>query len=291
MDKRKNKNLKICVAGLGIIGGSICLALKRAGYAVHGWNRSQLPREYAVNNGIIDGVAADFKSYDMVFVALPPEATVAFILNNEFKKGAVVSDICGVKKPIEAAICAEKRSFRYVGTHPMAGKEISGIEAACADLFDNASMVITKNAGTDEEALETVRALTKSMGFKCIVECSVEVHDKKIAYTSQLAHIVSNAYVKDADLECCLGFTGGSFQDMTRIAGVDENMWAALYLENAENVSEKIFSLINSLREIQAAVDAKDRENLAKVLGEGRKLFETSKKIVGSADISVIKLK
>ncbi|MDE6505298.1 MAG: prephenate dehydrogenase/arogenate dehydrogenase family protein [Clostridia bacterium] len=291
MEICKNKNIKICVAGLGIIGGSICLSLKRAQYEVFGWNRSQLPREYALNNGVIDGVAEDFENYDVVFVALPPEATVDFILNNRFKNGAVVADICGIKKPIEAAVCAEQRGFHYVGTHPMAGKEVSGIESACADLFDNASMVIAKNAETHTASLETVRTLTKEMGFKYIVECSAETHDKKIAYTSQLAHIVSNAYVKDEDLDCCLGFTGGSFQDMTRIAGVDENMWASLYLGNAENVSGKISSLINSLHEIKSAIDANDKNKLVEILAEGRKLFETSKKITQSADISVVKLK
>ncbi|MDE7329613.1 MAG: prephenate dehydrogenase/arogenate dehydrogenase family protein, partial [Clostridia bacterium] len=239
--------MKICVAGLGIIGGSICASLKRAGRAADGWNRSPLPLEYALNNGIIDGKVSSFLNYDVVFVALPPEATVKFIENTAFKNGAYVYDICGVKKPIETAVYRSKRNFYYVGTHPMAGKEISGIEAASETLFDGASMVITVNESTDKGALETICALTADMGFGRIVRCSAEVHDKKIAYTSQLAHIVSNAYVKDEDIDCCIGFTGGSFQDMTRIAGVDEAVWASLYLENAQNVSGKISSLIRSL--------------------------------------------
>ncbi len=283
--------MKICVAGLGIIGGSICLALKRAGYSVDGWNRSSLPREYALNNGIIDGVADEFEGYDAVFVALPPKATVGFILDNRFKDGACVYDICGVKAPIERAICRDKRNFSYVGTHPMAGKEISGIKAACADLFDGASMVITTNADTHLKALELIRRLTAEMGFGRIVECSAEIHDRKIAYTSQLAHIVSNAYVKDGEIDCCLGFTGGSFQDMTRIAGVDENVWAELYLENAGNISEKISSLVSSLEEIKAAIDGGDVKKLAKVLREGRIAFEESKKIKSDSGIFVKKLK
>ncbi|MDE6666781.1 MAG: prephenate dehydrogenase [Clostridia bacterium] len=283
--------MKICVAGLGIIGGSICMALKRAGYAVDGYDKFQLPPEYALNNGIIDGVASSFNNYDVVFVAMPFEATVDFILNNSFKTGAIVSDICGVKKPIEAAICRIYRNFRYVGCHPMAGKEVSGIQNACADLFDGRSMVITSNKDTDPEALKTVEKLTYDMGFGYIVKCSAEIHDRKIAYTSQLAHVVSNAYVKDIDLDDCLGFTGGSFQDMTRIAGVDEEVWASLYLANAENLTEKISSLISSLTEIKDAIEGKDEEELKKVLACGRTLFDGSKKINTNKDIFVQKLR
>lgn len=283
--------MKICVAGLGIIGGSLCLSLKRAGYAVDGYDRSAYPREYALNNGYIDGTVTDFSSYDVAFVALPPKATVEFIENTPFKDGAVVADICGVKKPIEAAICRKYRNFSYVGCHPMAGREVSGIEAARAYLFDNASMVITVNETTNAAALDLIRNLTREMGFGRIVECSAEIHDRKIAYTSQLAHIVSNAYVKDGDIDCCVGFTGGSFQDMTRIAGVDESMWAALYLENAANISEKITALINSLAEIRDAIDGGNKSDLEEILKKGRVLFENCKKISGNDYISVKKLK
>jgi len=283
--------MKICVAGLGIIGGSICMALKRAGYSVDGYDISPLPPEYALNNGIIDGVAESFEKYDSVFVAMPYKATVEFISNTRFKKSAVVSDICGVKKPVEAAICRVERDFKYVGCHPMAGKEVSGIKNACADLFDGRSMVITSNEKTDPAALELLRKLTKDMGFGYIVECSAEVHDRKIAYTSQLAHVVSNAYVKDEDLDDCLGFTGGSFQDMTRIAGVDEKVWADLYLANSENLTEKISSLISSLAEINDAIKSADEKNLQKILAHGRELFDGCKKINVKDDIFVQKLR
>jgi len=283
--------MKICVAGLGIIGGSVCLALKRAGHIVDGWNRSPLPLEYALNNGIIDGKAESFCGYDIVFVALPPEAAVKFIEETEFKNGAFVYDICGVKSYIETAVCRKSRNFHYVGTHPMAGKEVSGICSACADLFDGASMVITVNANTDANALGAIERLTEEMGFKKIVRCSAAVHDKKIAYTSQLAHIVSNAYIKDEDADCCLGFTGGSFQDMTRIAGVDEEVWSSLYLLNAENVSAKISSFVTSLEEIKSAIDARDGDMLKKILAQGRKTFEESKKTYENADIFVRNLK
>lgn len=254
------------------------MALKRAGYAVCGWNRSQKPLDYALSRGIIDYAARDFKDFDVVFVALPPEAVLDFINGNTFRDGAVVSDICGVKKYIADGVYARPRNFLYVGTHPMAGKEVSGVENACGDLFDSASMVITVDGRTDASALQTVRNLTREMGFARIVECSPDVHDRKIAYTSQLAHIVSNAYVKDGEIDGCIGFTGGSFQDMTRIAGVDENVWASLYLRNSDYISEKVGNLISSLQEIKDAIDGGDFSVLCGVLREGRLRFTDGKK-------------
>ena len=283
--------MNICVAGLGLIGGSICLALKRAGYAVYGWNRSDKPLKYALEKGIIEKAAKDFSGFDVVFVALPPQATVDFINNNSFKDGAVIADICGVKQFIEDSVYERERNFRFVGCHPMAGKEVSGIENSCADLFDRASMLITSNSRTDEDALEIIRKLTKDMGFKYIVECSAKIHDEKIAYTSQLAHVVSNAYVKDSEIDGCIGFTGGSFQDMTRIAGVDENVWASLYLKNAKNLSEKIENLISSLQEIKNAVDGGNENVLKEVLKNGRESFESGKNLQPESDIFVKKLK
>lgn len=283
--------MKICVAGLGLIGGSMCMALKRAGYGVSGWNRSAHPVDYALKNNIIDEKAVDMTPYDVVFIALPPETTVRFIRTNKFKDGAVVADICGVKKFIADAVNREPHNFRYVGCHPMAGKEVSGIENACADLFDRASMVITVDETTDMQALQIIRALSEAMGFARLVECSAEVHDKKIAYTSQLAHIVSNAYVKDVEMDGCYGFTGGSFQDMTRIAGVDETVWASLYLNNAENLSEKIGGLIEALSEIKSAVEGGDAEELQAVLRSGRLNYESGRNMATQPHISVKKLK
>lgn len=273
--------MKICVAGLGLIGGSLALSLKRAGYRVEGYNRSQKALDYALSHGVIDGEAVDFTDYDVVFVALPPEAAIAFMLTTPFKDGAVVSDICGVKECVESEIYAEERNFYYVGTHPMAGKEVSGVENACADLFDSASMVITHGIYTDERALNTVKKLVKDMGFKRIVECTASLHDKKIAYTSQLAHVVSNSYVKDGEISGCLGFTGGSFQDMTRIAGVDENVWAELYLKNCDNLLSTTRRLRDSLSEFISALESADETGdegiLRRYLSEGARIYRAGK--------------
>jgi prephenate dehydrogenase len=269
--------MKICVAGLGLIGGSMCMALKRAGYFVGGYNRSKEPLEYALKNGIIDESVENFCDYDVVFVALPPKAAIQFILNTPFKEGEIVSDICGVKGIIEKQVFESHLNIKYIGTHPMAGKEVSGIHNACENLFDRASMVLTHCKQTDKTAYDTIKKLIVDMGFMRLVECSSDVHDKKIAYTSQLAHVVSNCYVKDETVESCLGFTGGSFQDMTRIAGVDENMWAELYLANAQNLSGNIGKLIDNLTDIKGAIDDGDKTKLVQLLKEGREQFTSSK--------------
>lgn len=273
--------MKICVAGLGLIGGSMCMALKRAGYSVDGFNRSRAAIDYALANGIIDGVAEEFDKYDAVFVALPPKPAVEFIINTRFKNGAVVADICGVKKCIEDAVRAANLNVNYVGTHPMAGKEVSGVENACADLFDSASMVITRGVCADERSFDLIKRLTKDMGFKRIVECSAELHDRKIAYTSQLAHVVSNCYVNDPEIDGCLGFTGGSFQDMTRIAGVDENIWSELYLLNAENLLASAKNLHTSIgkfiAELEQAKKDGSTDGLRKNLGVGANAYRSGK--------------
>lgn len=269
--------MKICVVGLGLIGGSMGLALKSAGHSVYGFNRSKDVYDYALSHGVIDGVATDFSSYDVVFVALPFKPTLDFILTTAFKQGAIVADICGVKEPIERAVLSANLPIRYVGTHPMAGKEVSSIYNACNDLFKGASMVICSNEQTDKGAVETIKNLTADMLFGRIVECTAKVHDKKIAYTSQLAHVVSNCYVKDDEIESCLGFTGGSFQDMTRIAGVDENMWSSLYLANDENLLEKLQKLIDNLSLVKDAVQGGDEQVLRQVLKDGRARYQDSK--------------
>ncbi len=266
------------------------MSLKRAGYAVAGWNRSEKPLKYAIENKIIDERAEKF-DYDVVFVALPPEAAVRFIDTQVFKDGSVVADICGVKKFIEDEVYSKPRNFNYVGCHPMAGKEVSGIENACVDLFDNANMVITRSDKTDKPSLDLMRKLTADMGFKYLVECSADTHDRKIAYTSQLAHIVSNAYVKNKEIDGCLGFTGGSFQDMTRIAGVDEEVWSELYLKNAQSLSESIKNLTDALNELKETIDSGDSQKLVRILHNGRERFENCKNFVTDTDIFVQKLK
>ncbi|MCD8041240.1 MAG: prephenate dehydrogenase [Clostridia bacterium] len=276
--------MKICIVGLGLIGGSAAMALKRAGYEVYGMNRSQEALTYSLENGIIDYAVEDFYSedavsgFDVVLIALPVNAAIDFLCSRKFKNGAVAADFCGVKRRIERAVFAAPRNYLYVGAHPMAGKEVSTVKNACADLYDNASIILTVSPKTSLTAISVLEDLAKDMGFKCIAECSAKVHDAKISYTSQLAHIVSNAYVRDGEIENCLPFTGGSFQDMTRIAGVDEAVWSELYLANKRNLSNRIQTLINNLTLANEALQSGDKDVLEQFLHEGVERFNSSEK-------------
>ena len=165
--------MKILIAGLGLIGGSIAKALKRAGYAADGFDRRNVCRA-AIKEKVIEKEACGCAAYDLVLVALPPDAAIAFIGDNQFKDGAIVADICGVKGALERFVYAESRNFRYVGCHPMAGKEVSGFENSCEDLFDGASMIIAENGRTDKNAVRELEALFGKLGFSRIVRCSAE---------------------------------------------------------------------------------------------------------------------
>lgn len=261
--------MKIVIAGLGLIGGSMAKALQRKGYVADGFDMPAVAGE-AVRCGAIGRAVASFDGYDVVFVALPPDAAMQFIGGNRFKDGAIVTDICGVKGVLESFVFSRPRNFRYVGCHPMAGKEVSGFASSCADLFDGASVIVTENDRTDGAAVQALVSLFTEMGFARVVRCSAAYHDKKIAYTSQLAHIVSNAYVKSETANGYAGFTGGSFQDMTRIAGVDETVWTRLYFLNRENIAAELERLIGELERYARALRAEDEEGLEGLLREGR---------------------
>lgn len=266
---------KIAVVGLGIIGGSICASLTKAGYVVDGFGRSEKSINYALNAGYIRRRGENLDEYDVVFIAVPASATIEYLKNGKFKDGALVSDICGVKSAIEQAVYERERNYRYVGIHPMAGKETSGIESASATLFKNANLIITHSKNTQAEDVAEIKEYAKAMEFGKIVECTAIEHDKKIALTSQLAHLVSNGYVKSPEVRGCDGFTGGSFQDMTRIAGVDERMWTELYLYNKDCIVDELSGLIEHLAEYRDCIASGDETELARLLKEGRLIRET----------------
>ncbi len=265
------------VVGLGIIGGSICAALTKAGYIVDGSDLQRESLHYALEKGYIAAEAKSLSAYDVVFLAVPPKAAIALLQTAEFKDGAIVADICGVKEEVEKAVYSQPRGYRYVGLHPMAGKETSGISSASSELFRMANLVVTLAEQTDGDALKEIKEYAKAMRFGKIVECSAKEHDRKIALTSQLAHLVSNGYVKSGQVKNCDGFTGGSFQDMTRIAGVDEQTWTQLYMYNRTYILEELDGLIAHLSEYKKAIEAQDEKGLAEALKEGRLIRENIK--------------
>lgn len=269
---------KIAVIGMGIIGGSICGALTAAGYEVDGFSRSENSVAYAIKAGYIRKRGERLSDYDVVFIAVPPQATLDYLDNGEFKDGALVCDICGVKEEVEKRVYAKQRNYRYVGLHPMAGKETSGIASATPTLFRNANLIITHAPQTKAADVLEAKEYAAAMGFGKIVECTAKEHDAKIALTSQLAHLVSNAYVKSPQVRNCDGFTGGSFQDMTRIAGVDENMWIKLYMYNKLHIVEELDGLIKTLASYREAIQAEDEDRLREELKNGRLIRESIKR-------------
>lgn len=266
--------MKITVYGLGIIGASLAAALKEAGHTVYGRNRSRMPVDYAVEHRMIDGETSSCEGADVVFLALPPDAALRELTEGRYTDGCVVADVCGVKECFERAVCAAPRNYRYVGTHPMAGKETSGIASAEKDLFRGKNFIVTIGERTDADAAETVCALAKDAGFGRIVRCSAKEHDRKIALTSQLAHIVSNAYIRSERAPFVSGFTGGSFQDMTRVGGVDEELWTQLYFLNREALLEETEGLVERLKEYCFALRTEDRDGMRALLKAGRLVHE-----------------
>lgn len=270
--------MKVAVIGLGLIGGSLCRSIKlNINSFVFGSDKNQNSTNKALSDGAIDKILEkdDLKTCDFVFVCLPPRATLKFIEDSYllFKQGAVVVDVCGVKKVIaeKYETLLEKANAYYVGGHPMAGKETSGYDNSSALLFNNASFILTKTPSTNEQALKLATEFVKKLGSRPIVT-SAENHDKIIAYTSQLAHIVSSAFVKSPTAKLYDGFTGGSFQDLTRVAYLDENLWTELFLYNSEYLTDEIDHVINNLIDYKKAIQTKDEQTLKSLLKDGKEI-------------------
>ena len=267
--------MKICIVGLGLIGGSLAKAISaRTKHECVGIDTDKDTLAKAEKCGAIKKAVApeDMGAADMVILALPPRAEIEFFAQNAryIKKGAVVFDTCGVKKEIIRALSpeAKKRGLRFVGAHPMAGREFSGFDYSLENLFDRASFIITTD-GADIGAVEEVRALAEEIGFGSVKVTDAAHHDRVIAYTSQLAHIVSNSYCKSGTIEEKEGFCAGSFADMTRVGKLDVNLWTQLFMLNAEALDAELTNLIGNLSVFKKALDDKDEESLRALLAEG----------------------
>lgn len=273
--------MKILVVGLGLIGGSYCKAITSyTPHEVYGFDLDGNVIEAAEKCGCIKkGVDEnDFDTFDMIIVALHPNAAISFMNSSldKFRKGAILTDVCGIKGEIVSDITnkAAQRGVHYVGTHPMAGKERFGFEFSDGSLFIGANFIVTPIENTDKNSLLTVETLAKDMGFGKIVETSPFEHDSVIAYTSQLAHVVSSAYVKSPTMQKELGFSAGSFKDMTRIATLNESMWTSLFLANKDCLVYEIDQLVEHLSEYRKAISENDAQTLEELLRDGRILKE-----------------
>ncbi len=265
------------VAGLGLIGGSMAKALKTYNnYRVCGWNRTRSVAEKAFAEGAIDGVADEemLSQCDLLLPALYPQATVAFLQNviPRMKAGAQVVALAGVKGFVVEAVTPVARRFgiRYTGGHSVAGLEKCGYERSAPDLFQGASMILVPIATTEVGDLMELGALFRKIGFGKIKFCTPQTHDRMIAYTSQLPHVISNSYVKSLVAGGLEGFTGGSCRDMSRTACLNETMWTELFLLNRKHLLPEIDQLLSDVSELRAALEEGDAAGLERLLRRGR---------------------
>jgi prephenate dehydrogenase len=273
--------MKVGIAGLGLIGGSLAKAYKRRpDITVYGWNRNPQVTGIAKISGAIDGElnAGNIGDCDLILVALYPEVTVKYLedIAPMVQKSAVVMDCCGTKaKVCEAGFrLAEDYGFTFVGGHPMAGTHRSGFGASTATLFDGACMVVVPKTYDDIRLLDRIKSLVLPAGFGSVSVTTAEKHDEIIAFTSQLAHVVSNAYIKSPTAGRHKGFSAGSYKDLTRVAWLDPDMWTALFLENRENLLSELDILIASLGKYREALAEGDGTELRRLLDEGRRRKE-----------------
>lgn len=270
--------MNIAVIGLGIIGGSFCKAIKsHTHHHVIGFNRTLSTAQQALSDGAIDeiGDEAALGRADIIILCMYPRACVDYISQNGkyIKKGALVTDSSGIKRAVcpQLSALAREYGFVFVGSHPMAGKEKNGYEVSDGALFEGASFIITP-CGADEKSVETLAQLAADIGFARITLSDPEEHDRMIAFTSQLPHILACAYVLSP---CCpnhKGFSAGSYRDVSRVANINSKLWSELFLENRTPLVEELEVLTNNLSRIVDAVKQNDKKTLAALLEEGHRV-------------------
>ncbi len=269
------------IVGLGLIGGSLARSIKfHSDDTVYGADVNETALLQARMVNAIDGELTEEKirDCDVVLVALYPRAAVDWALAHldRFKPGSLVIDCCGVKRfvceRLFPAFAGNQAVF--MGGHPMAGRERSGFSYAQDDLFENASMILAPAPGTDIETIRRVKEIFLSIGFGRVRFTTPREHDEMIAFTSQLAHVVSSAYVKTPLAPKHKGFSAGSFRDMTRVARLDETMWTELFLENDDLLLAETQHLIDRLTEYRDALRDRDETRLKALLKKGREIKE-----------------
>lgn len=268
------------ILGLGLIGGSLARAYAMDGHTVYAAEKDESMLSFAILAGAVHGKLdeASIPKCDLILLAIYPEGSASWLEANGHlvSKATLVMDCCGIKKevcrrcfPIAAAY-----GFTFVGGHPMAGSQFSGFKYSRANMFEGAPMVLVPPVFDDMALLDRVKEAMAPCHFGSFSVTTAEDHDKKIAFTSQMAHIVSNAYVKSPTAQEHKGFSAGSYKDLTRVAWLNPQMWAELFLENRDNVLFELDCLIDSLTAYRAAIAAGDMPWLASLLEEGKRRKE-----------------
>ncbi len=271
----------IGIVGLGLIGGSLAKATKKnTNHKVYGFDISETTVKSALKDKSINKelTSENLNECDYVFIPLYPEAVKEYLIKNakNFKENAIVIDCAGVKRCVceDCFNIAEQNGFTFIGGHPMAGTQFSGYENAKDTMFHNAPFILTPKENEDILTLANAREIIISIGFGRVSVMTAERHDKLIAFTSQLAHIVSNAYVKSPSSTQRKGISAGSYKDLTRVAYLNETMWTELFLENKDNLIFELDFLIDELKKYSDAMKNDDADELKKLLKEGREAKE-----------------
>ena len=272
--------MTVGIVGLGLIGGSFAKAYHAAGHTVLAFDTDRSTYDFAVLSGTVNGPLTDetLSTCDLILIAVIPSAAVDYLKHHAAHIGPkpVVIDCCGTKRVVCTACfpLAEQFGFTYLGGHPMAGTHNSGFKYATATMFHNAPMVLVPANHNDIELLSRVKELLAPAGFSRFSVTTAEQHDEMIAFTSQLAHVVSNAYIKSPTAGLHKGFSAGSYKDMTRVAWLAPQMWAELFLENKDFLMAELNTLIDNLRQYQDAMEHDDLPSLIQLLDDGRKRKE-----------------
>lgn len=272
--------MTVGIVGLGLIGGSFAKAYSAAGHTVLASNRTRATLDFAILSGAVEAELTEenIGQCDLVIIAVFPEAAEAFLrrMAPHIGKKPIVIDACGTKRKI-CSMCfpiAEEYGFTYLGGHPMAGTHKSGFKYARANLYHNAPMVIVPPSFDDIELLDRVKTLLAPVGFGSISVTTAEKHDELIAFTSQMPHIISNAYIKSPTAAKHKGFSAGSYKDLTRVAWLNPKLWAELFLENRDCILNELDFFISALEQYRDAVKNDDFETLEKLLDDGKRRKE-----------------
>ena len=272
--------MTVGIVGLGLIGGSFTKAYHAAGERVLAQDIDRDVLSFAVISSAVDEELTDetMAECDLILLAVCPAAAVEWLQKNAPKIAShtIVIDCCGTKRTVCAACfpIAAQYGITYLGGHPMAGTQFSGFKYAKADLYHGAPMVLVPPRFDDIELLGRVKDLLTPAGFGSYSVTTAEQHDEMIAFTSQLAHVASNAYIKSPTAKKHKGFSAGSYKDMTRVAWLAPRMWAELFLENRDFLLKEIDCYIEHLSQYKAAMEQNDEEELIRLLDEGKKRKE-----------------
>lgn len=263
-------NSEILIVGLGLIGGSYAKGLTRLGYHVYAIDPDAEAVSYAKENGIIEDGSTEadpklIQKADAAIFALYPSVFVRWIKEhgNQFKEGTLLTDVTGVKSCVVYEVQkALPKGIEFIGAHPMAGREVSGIRNADERIFLNANYIVTPTEQNTPEAIEWCKSLGKLLGFRHIAVLSPEEHDEMIGFVSQLTHCIAVTLMTCNDNRHLVDYTGDSFRDLTRISRINETMWSELFLMNKAKLLEQMDLFIRELSEMRTLLEAEDREGL-----------------------------